>query len=288
MQIIESPVEMHGWALNARREGLRIGLVPTMGFLHQGHLSLVGLARQRCDKVVMSIYVNPTQFGPAEDLASYPRNLERDKALAEARGTDVLFVPADREIYAAGHCSLVEVQGPSRYLCGASRPGHFRGVATIVAKLFNLVQPHVAVFGQKDAQQLAVIQQMVRDLNMPVEIVAAPIVRETDGLAMSSRNAHLSPEERREARVLGWSLRAASQAFAAGERCAGRLVKIAEAEIRKSPLARVDYVSVVDREAMTPVEEVGDAGALLAVAVYMGRTRLIDNTVLFKGGVSQE
>lgn len=282
MRIVTQPPEMQALAQELRRAGRRIGLVPTMGYLHAGHLSLVRLARARADTVIVSLFVNPTQFGPREDLVAYPRDLPRDEALCRAAGVDVLFCPAAEQVYAAGHSVYVTEDDLSRGLCGATRPGHFRGVATIVAKLFNLVLPHVAVFGEKDAQQLRVIRRMTRDLDFPVEIVAGPTIRESDGLAMSSRNAMLNAEERRQAVCLRRALDAAAGRLRAGERRADALCAAMRAEIDRAPLARVDYLAVVDDETLAPVVVV-ERPVLVALAVFMGRTRLIDNAMLSPG-----
>jgi pantoate--beta-alanine ligase len=261
-----------GW----RAAGQRIGFVPTMGALHEGHLSLVRLARERADRVVASVFVNPTQFGPGEDFTRYPRQPERDAAMLEPAGCHLLFLPGVETIYPPGHATLVEPGGAAEGLEGACRPGHFRGVATVVCALFNLVRPDVAVFGEKDAQQLAVVRQMVRDLHIPVEIVPGPTVREADGLALSSRNAYLSPAERRAAAVLHRALRAAEEAVAAGERRAERVRQRMREVLSSEPLARTEYAEVVDPETFRPVETL--AGRLvLPLAVRVGGTRLIDN-----------
>jgi len=276
MQILTAPAAMQQAALAWRRAGKRIGLVPTMGFLHEGHLSLVRLARQHADAVVLSLFVNPTQFGPAEDFGRYPRAFERDCALCEAAGVDVIFHPEPEAMYPAGHSVFVVEDALSKGLCGGSRPGHFRGVLTVVAKLFNLTQPDVAVFGQKDAQQARVIRQLARDLNFPVAIVLAPIVREPEGLAMSSRNAYLSPAERCDALCLSRALKAARRLYRAGEREAGALRAAAEGELAATPAARIDYVALVDADTLQPVER-AERPILLALAAWIGKTRLIDN-----------
>lgn len=279
MKIIHSIQEMQAESDRMRSEGLKIGLVPTMGFLHEGHLSLIREAGRRTDRVVVSIFVNPTQFGPAEDFAAYPRDFERDRKLSEAEGADVIFSPEAAEMYPPGHRTHVDVDGLTETLCGASRPGHFRGVTTVVTKLFAAVKPHVAVFGQKDAQQAAVIRRMTADLNLDVEIVVAPIVREADGLAMSSRNVYLSPSEREDATVLRKSLLAAEDMFRKGERNAPALLRSVKSMIESKPSARVDYVSLADPETLQSIGE-ARSGALLAVAVFVGKTRLIDNLIL--------
>jgi len=255
-----------------------VGLVPTMGYLHEGHLSLIRRAREECEWVAVSIFVNPTQFGPKEDLAKYPRDLERDIKLIEPY-TDLLWTPMPEIMYPEGYQTWVEVEAVTRPLEGAMRPGHFRGVTTVVAKLFNGVQPDRAYFGQKDAQQAAVIRQMVRDLNFPVEIVVCPIVREPDGLALSSRNVYLDTQQRRAATVLSRSLREAKEAYDSGERDAGMLRQIMKDVLASEPLAEVQYVSCANYETLEELDTV-DGKALLSMAVFIGKTRLIDNLVL--------
>ena len=256
----------------------RVGLVPTMGALHQGHLSLVRAARAKCDFVVVSIFVNPTQFGPQEDLSKYPRTLERDCALLEREGVELVFVPEVEEMYPAGAVTWVTVEGLSERLCGRSRPGHFRGVTTVVAKLFHIVQPDAAFFGQKDAAQAAIIRRMVRDLAVPVEIVVCPIVREADGLALSSRNVYLTAEQRTQALGLSRALGEVEAAFRGGERDAAKLAALGRAVVAAEPGVRLDYFEIVDADDLEPVGEA--AGALVAVAAWVGTTRLIDNVVL--------
>lgn len=267
--------------LNSARKNLpeSVGLVPTMGYLHKGHLSLVSRAREECASVVVSIFVNPTQFGPSEDLAAYPRDLPRDLALLEETGADLVWTPTPEIMYPSGYQTWVCVEEITQPLEGAMRPGHFRGVTTVVAKLFNAVQPDRAYFGQKDAQQAAVIRQMVSDLNFPLEVVICPIVREPDGLAMSSRNVYLNPQQRAAAAVLYRSLCAAKEAFLAGERDAGKLKQIIEAVLVSEPLASLQYVSCADPTTLVELETVKDK-ALLSMAVYFGKTRLIDNMIL--------
>jgi len=257
----------------------RLGLVPTMGYLHEGHLSLVRRAREECDRVAASIFVNPTQFGPTEDLSKYPRDLDRDLSLLEAAGVDLVWTPDNETMYPPDFSTWVEVEGLTRPLEGAARPGHFRGVTTVVAKLFNVVQPQAAYFGQKDAQQAAVVRKMTRDLNFPVEIVVCPTVREADGLAMSSRNSYLSPEERKSAVVLFRALTAAREAFERGERDAESLRKVMSETLASEPRARTQYVSCADYDTL---EELGTVTgkALLSMAVFIGKTRLIDNFVV--------
>jgi pantoate--beta-alanine ligase len=279
MDIIRQLGRMQQWALERRRAGRRVGFVPTMGYLHEGHLSLVRLARERADNVVISIFVNPTQFGPNEDYANYPRDWGRDERLCREAGVDVLFAPRAEEMYAHDASVVVRESRLSSGLCGASRPGHFEGVCTVVAKLFNLVQPTLAVFGEKDAQQLRIVRRMTRDLNFPVEIVSGPIVREADGLALSSRNARLTAEERAQATCLRRALDAVERAFAGGERDADALRKLARAVIEHAPLARVDYIEVVDDESLEPIVLI-ERPALCALAVQFPSARLIDNTAL--------
>jgi pantoate--beta-alanine ligase len=264
----------------ARARGQRIGLVPTMGYLHEGHLMLIDAARAEADYVVLSLYVNPLQFGPTEDLARYPRALERDAELAGRRGVDLLFAPGDEDMYPRGQPRVfVVAPGLDDRLCGHFRPGHFRGVLTIVAKLLNIVGPDVAVFGAKDFQQLVLIRRMVADLDVPVRIVGGAIVREDDGLAMSSRNAYLSGEERADAASLRRALMAAQDRFSAGERSAGALTALVHAELGKGDTVRAQYVELVDAESLDPVVE-ASAGDVLAIAAFVGKTRLIDNHAL--------
>ncbi|MBT3323011.1 MAG: pantoate--beta-alanine ligase [Anaerolineae bacterium] len=256
-----------------------IGLVPTMGFLHEGHLSLVKRARSELASVVVSIFVNPTQFAPTDDLNAYPRDLERDIALLEKAGANLLWMPTPEIMYPPDYQTWVNVDKITKPLEGKKRPGHFRGVTTIVAKLFNAIQPQVAYFGQKDAQQVAVIKQMVRDLNMPIEIIASPIIRERDGLAMSSRNTYLNPAERQAALVLSKSLEAAKSAYQNGERNAQILRVKMEEVINAEPLARLEYISCADYDQLNEIEKI-EKKTLLSMAVYIGKTRLIDNEVL--------
>ena len=256
-----------------------LGLVPTMGYLHEGHLSLVRTAKAECRVVAVSIFVNPTQFGPNEDLSKYPRDLERDLHLLEDAGVDLVWTPAPEDMYPQGYQTWVEVEQMTLPLEGAQRPGHFRGVTTVVAKLFNAVAPAKAYFGQKDAQQAAVIRQMTRDLNFPVEIVVCPIVREPDGLALSSRNVYLDPQERKAATVLHRALTAAKALYDKGERDAGKLRQAMQATLAAEPLARMQYVSCADYDTLQELEEV-KGKSLLSMAVFIGKTRLIDNLVL--------
>jgi len=257
-----------------------VGFVPTMGYLHAGHLSLAHAARDDCASVVVSIFVNPTQFGPNEDLGAYPRDLARDLTTLAGENVDLVWTPNSEDIYPPGSQTWVTVEEVTRPLEGSMRPGHFRGVTTVVAKLFNAVQPHKAYFGQKDAQQAVVIRQMARDLNFPLEIVVCPIVREADGLAMSSRNAYLNPTERQAATVLSRALRAAQAAYASGERDAQKLRSQVEETVNAEPLARLQYVSCADADTLQEVPGLLSGRALLSMAVYLGKTRLIDNLIL--------
>jgi pantoate--beta-alanine ligase len=259
--------------------GKRLGLVPTMGALHDGHLSLMRAAKAQCDLVAVSLFVNPLQFGPGEDLAKYPRDLARDRSLLEGAGIDFLFAPGVEEMYPSGAVTYVNVEGLSDKLCGRSRPGHFRGVATVVSKLFNIVEPDFAFFGQKDAAQVAIIRRMVRDLNIPVQIVTEPIVREADGLAMSSRNAYLDPQQRKAATVLYRSLMEIQKDFEQGERSSGALIAEGKGFFAEDAAPRLDYLEIVDPDTLSPVDNVSRR-ALVAVAAFFGKTRLIDNIVL--------
>ncbi len=279
MKICRTIAEIRNACASARHDGRTIGLVPTMGALHEGHFSLIRAARAQCDVVVASIFVNPLQFGPSEDLAKYPRNLQRDSELLEKEHVDLIFAPSVEEMYPADAVTYVTVEGLSDKLCGASRPGHFRGVTTVVAKLFNIVQPGRAFFGQKDAAQSTIISRMVRDLNIPLQVVVCPIVREPDGLAMSSRNAYLDPEQRKSALALHASLDAVKERFDHGERKARVLVEAGKQRLGQEPSARLDYFEIVDPETLDPVDEVS-CGALVAVAAFVGKARLIDNIVL--------
>ncbi len=279
MKIIESPAEMQHFAETARLRGEKIALVPTMGYLHEGHLSLMREGRRRASLLAASVFVNPTQFGPREDLASYPRDMERDCRMMESVAVDVVFAPQPESIYLPGAQTWVEVTDLTRGLCGASRPGHFRGVTTVVAKLFNIVKPHIALFGAKDYQQLCAIRQMVRDLNFDVEIVPMPTVREEDGLAMSSRNAYLSPAERTVALGLSRALEAARRAFMHGERNPALLTAAARTELERDGGVALEYVEVRDAITLQEIAAVS-APAVVAVAARVGRTRLIDNIVL--------
>ncbi|MGA2745346.1 MAG: pantoate--beta-alanine ligase [Candidatus Sulfotelmatobacter sp.] len=279
MQIFTTMQEMRSASRAIRRAGGRLGFVPTMGALHEGHLSLVRAARAGADVVAASIFVNPTQFGPSEDLAKYPRSFERDCEMLEREGAQLLFAPSVEEMYPTDAVTWVTVEGLSEKLDGRSRPGHFRGVATVVAKLFHVVEPDSAFFGQKDAAQVAIVRRMVRDLNLAVEIVVCPIVREADGLAMSSRNAYLDGEQRKRALVLHHSLLRVQRLVNAGERDARRLASAGREEFAGENSVRLDYFEIVDPETLDPVEDVS-GGALVAVAAFVGDTRLIDNILL--------
>ncbi len=271
--INEVRAQVHEW----KRQGLKVGLVPTMGYLHEGHASLVRESVRRCDKTVASVFVNPTQFAPNEDLATYPRDFARDCEILEREGCDMVFHPSVEEMYPEGFATYVEIQSEMpKQLCGKTRPIHFRGVCTVVCKLFNIATPDMAFFGEKDAQQLAIVRRMVRDLSIGVEIVGCPIVREADGLAKSSRNAYLSEKERSAALVLSKAVSLGKKMTEEGERDASKVVAAMRALIEAEPLARIDYVSAVDGETMAPVKEISDR-TLVALAVYIGKTRLIDN-----------
>jgi len=280
MMIIPSVKEMHSFAMQSRQKGKRVGFVPTMGFLHEGHMSLVRLAGTISDLVVVSSFVNPTQFGPNEDFGKYPRNSGRDDSLCEQEGVAVMFRPPPDEIYAKDHSVYVEEMNLSAGLCGRFRPGHFRGVATVVAKLFNIVQPHVAVFGRKDAQQARIIEQLARDLNFPVEIILGPIIREPDGLAMSSRNVYLSESERRRACGIYKALCAAECLYNDGVRDTARITeKIRNVLDEESSPEVIEYIEAVDYETLKPVDIITKP-TLFAIAVRIGRTRLIDNVLI--------
>jgi pantoate--beta-alanine ligase len=279
LAIIREVRELQSWADEARAAGKRIALVPTMGALHEGHLSLVRIACVYADRVVVSIFVNPTQFGPGEDFERYPRDLEGDVASLSTAGADVIFAPSTQEIYPEGDATRVEVERLSEGMCGRQRPGHFRGVTTVVARLFLAAKPHVAVFGEKDYQQLVTLRRMTKDLLFDVEIVAGPTVREPDGLAMSSRNAYLSREARHQARALNAALHEARELVRSGELEVHRLVEAARRRIEKEPLARVEYIEVRDAENLDPLERV-DRRAVMGLAVSFAGTRLIDNTIL--------
>lgn len=278
MKIVETVKEVREQVKEWKKQGLSVGFVPTMGYLHEGHKSLMDAARKGNDKVVVSIFVNPMQFGPTEDLATYPRDLDHDAALCESAGVDLIFHPEAEEMYEKDFCSFVDMTGLTEGLCGKTRPIHFRGVCTVVNKLFNIVTPDHAYFGQKDGQQLAVIKRMVRDLNMDIEIVGCPIVREEDGLAKSSRNTYLSPEERKAALILSKTV-ALGKELAKTEKDANKVVEAMKKNIETEPLAKIDYVEAVDALSMAPVEKL-EGTCMLAMAVYIGKTRLIDNTLI--------
>ncbi|MFA5882047.1 MAG: pantoate--beta-alanine ligase [Eubacteriales bacterium] len=279
MQVIQSIDEIKAFVRSVRGQNKIIGFVPTMGYLHEGHLTLIREARNQTDFVVVSIFVNPLQFGVGEDYQEYPRDLRRDTSLAEAAGADVIFAPQVREMYPQGYSTFVEVEKLTDKLCGRSRPGHFKGVTTVVTKLFNIVQPDIAFFGQKDAQQAAVLQKMAKDLNMNLTIQIHPTVREKDGLAMSSRNSYLNPEERAAALCLYRSLEAAKNLIDAGERNTGALKQKIEGLIGQEPLARIDYVEILSFPELAETEYL-KGSSLAALAVFIGRTRLIDNIIV--------
>ena len=278
MKIVGTVKEVREQVKEWKKQGLSVGFVPTMGYLHEGHKSLMDAARKGNDKVVVSIFVNPMQFGPTEDLATYPRDLDHDAALCESAGVDLIFHPEPEEMYEKDFCSFVDMTGLTEGLCGKTRPIHFRGVCTVVNKFFNIVTPDRAYFGQKDGQQLAVIKRMVRDLNMDIEIVGCPIVREEDGLAKSSRNTYLSSEERKAALILSKTV-ALGKELAKTEKDANKVVEAMKKNIETEPLAKIDYVEAVDALSMAPVEKL-EGACMLAMAVYIGKTRLIDNTLI--------
>ena len=279
VEVIPTVEQMQERAENLRRDGRRIACVPTMGFLHDGHLSLMRIAKRRADVLVVSIFVNPAQFGPEEDFETYPRNLERDLDLCAKENVDIVFTPKTVTLYPDGYQSYVKLEHLPHHLCGLSRPVFFTGVATVVCKLFNIVRPHIAVFGEKDYQQLLIIRRMVQDLNFNTEIIGAPIVREKDGLAMSSRNAYLTPDQRPAALALYRTLVQARKRVETGERNAARILKEARDLISAQPETDIDYLSICDPETLTDVERI-DRPALMALAVKVGKTRLIDNTIL--------
>jgi len=280
MQVFNTVNDMQNWCKDKKRQGLTIGLVPTMGYLHAGHVSLVKEAARRCDIVVISIFVNPTQFCAGEDFTDYPRDIERDLKALEGEKVDAIFAPAARDMYREGYNSWVELEGEiTTKLCGASRVGHFKGVTTVVSKLFNICLPDMAFFGQKDAQQAMVIEKMVQELNFPLTIVRVPIMREADGLAMSSRNVYLSDEQRQQALVLNRSLKKAQQLAESGERNAVRLKQMIREMIAAAPQAKVDYIEIYDADDLGDVEEI-QGRVLIALAVKFGNTRLIDNLIV--------
>lgn len=273
-KIVDVRTKVNEW----KKQGLKVGLVPTMGYLHEGHKSLIERAVKENDRVVVSVFVNPIQFGPTEDLATYPRDLERDSALCEDAGANLIFHPEKEEMYFDDFCTYVDMDNLTKVLCGKTRPIHFRGVCTVVSKLFNIVKPDRAYFGQKDAQQLAVVKRMVRDLNIDIEIVGCPIIREEDGLAKSSRNTYLSKEERQAATILSKSLKAAKKAIEDGEKDSNKIIQIIEDMINTEKLAKIDYVETVNSLTMEHVDKI-EGSVLVAMAVYIGKTRLIDNFI---------
>ena len=279
MKIVSTVDEVRNEVKKWRSEGLSVGLVPTMGYLHEGHKSLIDRAVAENDRVVVSVFVNPIQFGPTEDLATYPRDLERDAALCEQAGAALIFHPEKEDMYFDDFCTYIDMENLTKGLCGKTRPTHFRGVCTVVGKLFNIVRPNKAYFGQKDAQQLAVVRRMVRDLNFDLEIVGCPIVREEDGLAKSSRNTYLSPEERKAAVILHKGLTKGEELVRAGEKSAAKVADAIREVIETEPLARIDYVELVDFDTISPIDTI-TGSVLAAVAVYIGKTRLIDNFIV--------
>lgn len=282
MKVVNTINEVRETVKAWRKQGLTVGLVPTMGYLHEGHASLIARASKENDRVVVSDFVNPIQFAPNEDLASYPRDIDRDAKVCEENGADIIFHPTPEEMYHKNFSTFVDITGPSEELCGKSRPIHFRGVCTVVSKLFLIVAPDRAYFGQKDAQQLAVIKRMVRDLNFDIEIVGCPIIREADGLAKSSRNTYLSPEERKAAVILHKALEKGKELVLNGEKSAKAVIDTVTQVINSEPLAKIDYVQVVDFPNIEVVEDI-NGDILTAVAVYIGKTRLIDNFIIENG-----
>ena len=280
MEVVRKPEEMQRIAFKYKFEGKKIAFVPTMGYLHEGHLSLIREGRKSGDILVVSIFVNPTQFGPNEDLDKYPRDFERDKNLCKKEGVDYIFYPEVSDMYSEDYQTYIEVTELSKYLCGKSRPTHFIGVTTVVSKLFNIVQPDIAIFGRKDYQQLKIIERMVKDLNFPVEIVGMPIVREEDGIAMSSRNKYLKPEERESALSLSRSLKMAEEMVKNGEKDLKKIREEVTKFIDSFSHTKIDYVETVDPEKLTSIDKSTGKGAILALAVWVGRARLIDNTLL--------
>jgi pantoate--beta-alanine ligase len=279
MRIFKTADEMRLWSAGKRRDGKKIAFVPTMGALHEGHLELMRKGRRMADALVVSIYVNPTQFGPNEDLSKYPRDIDGDLAKVAGVGADAAFLPTDEIIYPNGYCTFVEVGGVTENLCGRTRPTHFRGVATVVAKLFNIVSPDIAIFGEKDYQQLVVIKRMVADLSMPIEIVQHEIVRDPDGLAMSSRNAYLSADERSAALSINQALAAAKKLFDSGERRSSVLIDAARSVIDAASIPRIDYIKIVDANTIRDIDA-ASGPSVMAIAAYVGKARLIDNCIL--------
>jgi len=284
MRIVTKSEDMQRLSIEYKRQGKTVGLVPTMGYLHEGHTSLINIAHKYADVVVVSIFVNPIQFGPSEDYDRYPRDIERDKEILEKMGVDVMFYPSVDDMYPKGFTTYVEVKGLSDKLCGRYRPGHFRGVTTVVAKLFNIVMPDVAVFGEKDAQQAIIIKRMVRDLNFPVKIIVGPTVREPDGLAMSSRNEYLTEEERKVAPAIYQSLLLAKGLVEQGERDTSKIIAAMQEFLSKYDRIKVEYIEIVDKEELNPIERLEKGEALIAIAAYLGKARLIDNISVKVGG----
>jgi len=276
--------DMQRLSLEYKRRGKTVGFVPTMGYLHEGHTSLINIARKHADIVVVSIFVNPIQFGPSEDYDRYPRDIERDKEILEKMGVDIMFYPSVDDLYPEGFTTYVEVKGLSDKLCGRYRSGHFRGVTTVVAKLFNIVMPDIAVFGEKDAQQAIIIKRMVRDLNFPVKIIVGPTIREPDGLAMSSRNEYLTEEERKVAPAIYQSLLLAKNLVEQGERDASKIIAAMYEFLSKYERIKVEYIEIVDKEGLNPIERLEKGEALIAIAAYLGKARLIDNISVKVGG----
>ena len=284
MRIVTKSEDMQRLSIEYKRQGKTVGFVPTMGYLHEGHTSLINIARKHADIVVVSIFVNPIQFGPSEDYDRYPRDIKRDKEILEKMGVDIMFYPSVDDLYPKGFTTYVEVKGLSDKLCGRYRPGHFRGVTTVVAKLFNIVMPDIAVFGEKDAQQAIIIKRMVRDLNFPVKIIVGPTVREPDGLAMSSRNEYLTEEERKVAPAIYQSLLLAKNLVEQGERDASKIIAAMHEFLSKYDRIRVEYIEIVDKEELNPIERLEKGEALIAIAAYLGKARLIDNITVKVGG----
>ena len=284
MMIVTRLEDMQRLSLEYKRRGKTVGFVPTMGYLHEGHTSLINIARKHADIVVVSIFVNPIQFGPSEDYDRYPRDIERDKEILEKMGVDIMFYPSVDDLYPEGFTTYVEVKGLSDKLCGRYRSGHFRGVTTVVAKLFNIVMPDIAVFGEKDAQQAIIIKRMVRDLNFPVKIIVGPTIREPDGLAMSSRNEYLTEEERKVAPAIYQSLLLAKNLVEQGERDASKIIAAMYEFLSKYERIKVEYIEIVDKEGLNPIERLEKGEALIAIAAYLGKARLIDNISVKVGG----
>ncbi len=278
MKVVKSVKQMQSFSASLRMEGKKIAFVPTMGYFHEGHLSLMKEAKNMADDVVVSIYVNPTQFGPKEDFSKYPRDLDRDLKMAESVNADVIFYPSDREMYPANYQTYIDVEKVTQNLCGMSRPGHFRGVATVCAKLFNIVKPHIAIFGEKDFQQFTVIKRMVDDLNMDIQIVGLPTVREADGLAMSSRNKYLGRDERKSALSLFAALKLSQKLYSDGEKKSSVIINEVEKLIKKAPYTKIDYIKICDTKTLKDTDRVKNQ-SVIALAVKVGNTRLIDNHV---------